>query len=167
MAQSAEWKEKTVNPVAEKLAKHFEGYSLPPYYCPAGVLTGGYGHAFRAGETVRDLPEPEATEVLTQDLSDAELATYRHCPALLTEPEARAGAIIDFTFNLGVGRLQASTLRRRINQRNWPEAVRELRRWVYAAGRKLPGLVLRREAEAAYLSRSPGLQVSQSPPEAP
>ena len=67
---------------------------------------------------------------------------------LATEPEGRLAAIVDFTFNLGAGRLQASTLRRRVNQRDW---VEELRRWVYGGGRVLPGLVIRRAAEISML----------------
>ena len=73
------------------------------------------------------------------------------CPVLATEPEGRLAAIVDFTFNLGAGRLQTSTLRRRINQWDWVGAAQELRRWVYGGGRVPPGLVLRREAEVALL----------------
>ena len=75
----------------------------------------------------------------------------RYCPVLATEPEGRLAAIVDFTFNLGAGRLQTSTLRRRVNQRDWASAATELRRWVYGGGKVLPGLVTRREAEAAWL----------------
>jgi lysozyme len=64
-------------------------------------------------------------------------------------------AIVDFTFNLGAGRLQTSTLRRRINQRDWLAAGTELRRWVFGGGKVLPGLVARREAEAAWLLHNP------------
>ena len=60
-------------------------------------------------------------------------------------------AIVDFTFNLGAGRLQTSTLRRRVNQRDWTAAGQELRRWVYGGGKVLPGLVARRAAECALL----------------
>ena len=66
-----------------------------------------------------------------------------------TEPAA--AHIVDFTFNLGAGRLQTSTLRRRVNQRDWTAAATELRRWIYGGGKVLPGLVKRREAEAAWL----------------
>ncbi len=52
---------------------------------------------------------------------------------------------------VGAGRLQTSTLRRRINQRDWHGAGQELRRWVYGGGKVLPGLVTRREAEVALL----------------
>ena len=82
----------------------------------------------------------------------------RACYALLqkkgikaTEPESRIAAIVDFTFNLGAGRLQTSTLRRRVNQRDWVAAGQELRRWVYGGGRAQPGLIARRDAEAALL----------------
>ena len=77
--------------------------------------------------------------------------TLRYCPVLATEPESRLAAIVDFTFNLGAGRLQTSTLRRRLNQRDWPSAASELRRWVYGGGKVLPGLVIRRAAEIALL----------------
>jgi lysozyme len=141
-----------MNRFAEQLAMQFEGYREKPYYCPAGILTAGYGHAFKPGEEIRSLPLDEARKELTSDLSAAERSAFRLCPVLLMEAEAYQGAIIDFTFNLGGGRLQSSTLRRRINQRNWSEAKRELRKWVYSGGRKLTGLVLRREAEARLLS---------------
>ena len=67
---------------------------------------------------------------------------------LATEPEGRLAAILDFTFNLGAGRLQTSTLRRRVNQRDWDGAVRELRRRVYGGGKVLRGLVARRNIAA-------------------
>lgn len=70
---------------------------------------------------------------------------------LATEPDRRLAAIMDFTFNLGAGRLQASTLRRRINQQDWTAAGVELRRWVHGGGKILPGLVARRESEVALL----------------
>jgi lysozyme len=140
-----------MNRVALTLEKHFEGYSFRPYYCPAGILTGGYGHAFKKDEKVRNLPPSEAEEVLISDQLKAEASTFRLCPVLAGQAEGPQGAIIDFVFNLGGGRLQASTLRRRINQCNWPEAIRELKKWVRGGCRILPGLVLRREAEAAYL----------------
>lgn len=74
---------------------------------------------------------------------------------LATEPEGRLAAIVDFTFNLGAGRLQTSTLRRRVNQRDWAAAATELRRWVYGGGKVLPGLVARREAEIAWVRCTP------------
>ena len=146
----------TVPQAAIELAKRFEGFHrLPkndplrrahPYICPAGFWTIGFGHL-----CMRDHPPITAAEAevyLAQDLMVALVATLRYCPVLATEPEGRLAAIVDFTFNLGAGRLQASTLRRRINQRDWPSASKELRRWVYGGGKVLPGLSLRRDVEA-------------------
>lgn len=78
-------------------------------------------------------------------------AMRRYGPVLANEPEGQLAAIVDFMFNLGTSRLQTSTLRRRISQRDWADAATELRRWVYGGGKVLPGLVTRREAEAAWL----------------
>lgn len=73
---------------------------------------------------------------------------------LATEPEGRLAAIMDFTFNLGAGRLQTSTLRRRVNQWEWDAAAHELRRWVYGGGKVLPELVVRRSAETTLILSS-------------
>jgi lysozyme len=137
------------------LAKRFEGFHrVPrfdpgrrahPYICPAGYWTIGYGHLCDAQHP--SISEVEAEDYLAGDLMTALKATLRYCPVLTNEPEGRLAAIVDFTFNLGAGRLQASTLRRRINQRNWIAVGQELRRWVYGGGRVLPGLVARREYE--------------------
>ncbi len=88
---------------------------------------------------------------MARDLQSALTATLRYCPVLATEPEGRLAAIVDFTFNLGAGRLQTSTLRRRVNQQDWVAALQELRRWVYGGGKVLHGLVARREAEVTLL----------------
>ncbi|MBI5781830.1 MAG: lysozyme [Rhodocyclales bacterium] len=136
------------------LAKRFEGFhrvpkhdpgGAHPYLCPAGYWTIGYGHLCDPKHP--PITEDEAEVYLAQDLKVALAATLRFCPVLATEPEGRLAAIVDFTFNLGAGRLQTSTLRRRVNQRDWPAATTELRRWGYGGGRSLPGLVARREAE--------------------
>jgi len=141
------------------LAKRFEGFerkakrgveiTAVPYICPAGFWTIGYGHLCDPKHP--PISEAEAEVYLARDLQTALAATLRYCPVLATETERRIAAIVDFTFNLGAGRLQTSTLRRRINQRDWVAAELELRRWVYGGGRALPGLVARRDAEAALL----------------
>lgn len=142
-----------MNQVAVALAKHFEGYSREPYRCPAGELTVGYGHVFKLNEPVKPLSRDEAEIILAQDLLIAEKQTFKYCPVLLTESEGQQGAIIDFVFNLGAGRLRYSTLRRRINQRDWPEVVHELNRWVRGGGRVLQGLVARRKAESLHFTQ--------------
>ena len=150
----------TVPQVAIDLAKRFEGFHrVPkhdtgrahPYICPAGYWTIGYGRLCDPRHP--PISESQAEAFLAQDLMTAMRANLRYCPVLSAEPESRLAAIIDFTFNLGAGRLQTSTLRRRVNQRDWQGVALELRRWVYGGGRVLPGLVLRRSAEIAQLGQ--------------
>lgn len=147
---------------AIELAKRFEGFERKvnrgteitaiPYICPAGFWTVGYGHLCDPKHP--PISEDEAEAYLARDLVTALDATLRFCPALATETEGRLAAIVDFTFNLGAGRLQTSTLRRRVNQRDWGASAQELRRWIYGGGKVLPGIVTRREAEAAWLLRN-------------
>ena len=128
----------TVPPAAIDLVKQFEGFRrVPkfdperrahPYICPAGYWTIGYGHL--CDSKYAPITEVEAEDYLAQDLMTALAATLRYCPVLATEPEGRLAAIVDFAFKLGAGRLQMSTLRRRIIQRDWEGAVRELSKWI-------------------------------------
>ena len=143
---------------AVELAKRYEGFHrVPkndpgrayPYICPAGYWTIGYGHLCDPKHP--PITEAEAEVYLAQDLMTALAATLRYCPVLVTESTDQLAAIVDFTFNLGAGRLQTSTLRLRINQRDWPCAALELERWVYGGAKVLPGLVARRQAEVTML----------------
>ena len=142
------------------LAKQFEGFHrVPtldselrahPYICPAGYWTIGYGHLCASDH--QPITETDGENYLSSDLEVALDATLRYCPVLGVGPENRLAAIVDFTFNLGAGRLQTSTLRRRINQQDWQSVARELRRWIYGGGKVLPGLVARRNAEVDLIS---------------
>ena len=62
-------------------------------------------------------------------------------------------ALVSFTFNLGGGALQRSTLRQKVNRKEHGEVPAEFMKWVRAGGRKLPGLIKRRAAEAALYVR--------------
>ena len=140
------------------LAKQFEGFHrvvqkhpmlAAPYVCPAGYWTIGYGHLCPKDHPPIDEAQGEA--YLASDLVTAARGAYALCPNLINETEGRQAAIIDFVFNLGAGRLKVSTLRKRVNENDWAAAAHELRKWVYGGGRKLPGLIARREAEIALL----------------
>jgi lysozyme len=133
------------------LIKRFEGFSPTPYLCPAGWWTIGWGaiHGLDGQPvTAATLPvsEEEAETLLRRDVTVAERAVLR----LITVPlsDGRFDSLTSFAFNLGGGALQRSTLRRKVNREEHAEVPDEFRKWVWGGGRKLPGLIRRREAEA-------------------
>jgi lysozyme len=141
--------------VAAALSRRFEGCYLLPYLCPAGVPTIGYGATYYEDGrrvTLFDAPitRERAESLLLWMVRTRYLpAVIRLCPGI--DDPLRLAAIIDFTFNLGAGNLQASTLRRRINAGRWEDVPDELRKWNRGGGKVLAGLVKRREAEAVLI----------------
>lgn len=137
--------------VAVALARRFEGFMPHPYLCPAGVPSIGFGATFYEDGRAVKLTDPPITRARAELLLLWSVrcvylpAVRRLCPNVDT-PE-RLAALIDFAFNLGAGRLRASTLRRKVNVGDWDAARVEVMRWVIGGGRKLKGLEIRRAAE--------------------
>ncbi len=131
------------------LIRQFEGFSAVPYYCPAGVLTIGYGHVIREDEysVPMVVDEQRALAFLAADVAVAEAVVGQFIAVPLTQNQF--DALVSFTFNLGSAALQRSTLRRVINRQEENEIAPQWLRWVWGGGRKLPGLVRRRAAELA------------------
>lgn len=128
------------------LIKRFEGFSAKVYICPAGYPTIGYGHVVKPYEDFSvGIDEAQAEELLRQDAVIAERAVLRLISVPLTD--GQFDALVSFTYNLGGGALQRSTLRRKINREEHAEVPEQFMRWVWAGGRKLKGLVRRRKAE--------------------
>jgi len=131
------------------LIKFFEGFESKIYLDAAGLSTIGYGHLLRAGEDemFKNGISPEAGEaLLIKDILSAETAVLRLIHVPLTD--GQFDALVSFTFNLGSGALQRSTLRRKVNREEHDEVPVEFHKWVWVGGRKLKGLMNRREAEA-------------------
>lgn len=142
--------------LAAALCRRFEGLFLKPYLCPANVPTIGFGSTMYENGVKVTLADPSITKERAEQLLMHELH-YIHpkvlklCPALSELGPGPTAAIVDFTYNLGTGRLQASTLRKKINAGELEAAREELGKWVRGGGKVLPGLVKRRDAEALLL----------------
>jgi lysozyme len=143
--------------LAASLCKQFEGFRSKPYLCPAGVATIGYGSTYYANGTKVTLNDPLMSEQEAHVLLMVELEhTYlpgviRNCPILLKDVR-KCNAIVDFCYNLGIGRLQTSTLKRKINAQDWEGAQEQLMLWTKGGGKVLPGLLKRRKAECLLLN---------------
>jgi len=140
--------------IAASLCRQFEGYKATPYLCPAGIPTVGYGSTYYSDGrkvTLQDPPmdEPTARALLMVELEHTYLpGVLRNCPILATD-ERKCNAIVDFCYNLGTGRLQTSTLKRKINAQDWEGAKEQLKLWNKGGGKVLAGLTKRRAAECA------------------
>lgn len=129
----------------EKL-KEFEGFRRDAYRDVTGVLTIGYGHT---GSDVREgdrLTTYAAEELLLMDLREHERAVRR---LKVAHTQGQFDALVSFAFNVGIGRLNRSALLKVIcNGGSKAQITREFKRWVFAGGQRMPGLVKRREWEA-------------------
>lgn len=127
------------------LIKSFEGFSPTVYLCSAGVPTIGYGHAIKRGESFASITEEEAENILAKDVGVAEKGVLRLISVPLSD--GQFNALVSFSFNLGAGALQRSSLRLKLNRGEYVDVSDEFRKWVWAGGKKLNGLIRRREAE--------------------
>jgi len=130
------------------LIKHFEGFSPVVYLDVAGLPTIGYGHLLRAGEAgayQNGIDQENAECLLQSDLIAVERSVCRLIRQPLTQNQF--DALVSFTFNLGSGTLQRSTLRRVIDRGDEEEIAVQWMRFIWAGGKKVAGLVRRRKAE--------------------
>jgi lysozyme len=141
--------------IVMRLCLAFEGLYLRPYLCPAGVPTIGVGSTRYLDGRAVTLNDPPITRehamVLLRHrvLTEFMPGVRRLCGAV--DSAGRLAALTDFAYNLGLGALRASTLRRRVLAGRWDLVPAELSKWVLAGGRRMPGLVKRRSAEVALI----------------
>ena len=151
-----------VSPATLAFIKGFEGLRLTAYRDAVGVLTIGWGHTGDV-QPGQQISLHQAEVLLDLDANRAAAAVRRRVKVPLTP--AQFDALVSFTFNLGEGRLAASTLLRQLNAGDYRGAAEELLRWDKGTvrGRKvaLPGLTRRRWAERELFMR--GVREEASP----
>lgn len=141
--------------LAVELIKKSEGFKSKPYLCPAGIWTVGWG-SIRGQDGSRIAPETppitmeEGNALLERDATRAQIAVNSLVKVNLTE--GQEAALIDFLYNLGIGNFKSSTLLKKVNRSEHMDVPYEFRKWVYGLGKKLPGLILRREREILLYS---------------
>ncbi|KAK0702532.1 lysozyme-like domain-containing protein [Apiosordaria backusii] len=149
------------NQATVDLIAEFEGFEPNVYIDPTGNPTIGYGHLCqRAGCSEVPYPIP-LSQADGKRLLASDMARFEQCiTAMITGATLNLnqyGALISWSFNMGCGAAQTSTLVARLNGGGNVNTVlsEELPRWVYGGGVVLPGLVRRRNAEVA-LSQTAG-----------
>lgn len=123
--------------------KKFEGLRLRAYKCPAGVYTIGYGH------TENVLADSEISELMADQILRKDLKNFEQAINDLDLPllQCEFDALVSFAFNVGIGNFNKSTLKKLLLQKKFFYAAKEFDKWVFAGGKKLPGLQNRRNTE--------------------
>ena len=152
-----------VSAKAIKMIQHHEGVRQKPYRCPAKLWTVGVGHVLypeqgklkideRDGfalkiEDFRVFSMEEVDAILRADLDRFERGVEKFCPVPLTQ--GQFDALVSFSFNVGLGTLQRSTLRQKVLRGDMEGASEELLKYCMAGGKVLRGLLNRRKDEQA------------------
>ena len=131
------------------LIKHYEGLRLKAYVCSGNKNTIGYGTTIYPNGNFVELTDTctkeQAETYLKNDLKRFESAVNRLVGLPINQNQF--DALVCFTYNVGVGNLQSSTLLKMINLNKFEEASLQFERWNKAGGKELKGLTLRRLAE--------------------
>jgi len=152
-----------VSPKAIEVIKHHEGVRQKPYRCPARLWTVGVGHVLYPEqgklkledrgsvslrvEDFRTFSMDEVNAILRSDLARFERGVAQYCPVALTQ--GQFDALVSFSFNVGLGTLQRSTLRQKVLRGDMEGASQELLKYCMAGGKILKGLQNRRVDEKA------------------
>jgi len=136
--------------VAYDLTLPSEGLVLAPYSDPVGLTTYCVGHlALKEDKLKSSYTEEECMVLYAKDWKkhQSQLDSAVKVPY---SSEWQKAALNDFTFNNGIGNVKSSTLLKLVNQGKHKEACDQLVRWIYAGGKKLRGLVIRRDKTIPY-----------------
>jgi len=144
-----------VSELGLNLIKHYEDFRSKPYKCPAGRWTIGYGHLIGDGTRLPDnwnrhFSLEEINDLLKRDLARFERGVLRYITVPLNQYQF--DALVSFSFNLGLGTLQRSQVRQKINRGDFKGAALRLLKYNKAGGIVLKGLTLRRQDEAKLLN---------------
>jgi lysozyme len=152
-----------VSSEAIKVIQHHEGIRYKAYRCPAKLWTVGVGHVLypeqgklpidqRDGfalrpEDNRDFSKDEVDAILKSDLQRFERGVLSFCPVVLSQ--GMFDGLVSFSFNVGLGTLQRSTLRQKLLRGDKAGAAEEFLKYCMAGGKILKGLQNRRIDERA------------------
>ncbi len=128
--------------------KDQEGFKSEAYQDSVGVWTIGYGTIKINGSPVQQgmtCTESQASDWLLADLAWAQTAVNQLVKVTLSQ--GQYDALVSFVYNEGETNFARSTLLKLLNSGNYSAAAEEFKKWVYAGGRIIPGLVSRRARE--------------------
>lgn len=143
----------TVSQTGLGLIKKHEGLRLSAYQDIGGIWTIGYGHTKTAAPG-KKITQAQAEALLKSDLKSAESDVLKLVKVPLKQNEF--DALVSLVFNIGGTLFSTSTILRLLNQGNKSAAVNEFGKWVNVKGKRVQGLVNRRNDEAELFKGTGG-----------
>jgi lysozyme len=135
------------------LIAEFEGLSLKPYKCSAGIATTGYGSTYYENGTKVNMSDAPITKQRAEQLLQHTADRFASKVAnLIKKPvtQNQFNALVSFAFNVGSGALASSTLLKLVNVNpNDIMIAKEFLRWNKVGGKPVQGLTNRRIKESA------------------
>ena len=134
-----------------QMLKHHEGVRSKPYRCPAGLWTVGVGHLIGDGKSLpqswnKTFTQEEIDGLLKRDLNRFERGVLKMLPNVRLR-QCEFDALVSFSFNLGLGTFQRSTIRQALIRGDKEAAMESLMKYCRAGGKVLRGLENRRKDE--------------------
>jgi lysozyme len=134
------------------LIKLFEGITLKPYLCPAGIPTISIGCTYYPDGTKVKMTDPPISEARATEIFLNVIKHYEHSVDSFCRDDINQNqfdALVSFCYNLGAGSLKSSTLLKKVNADPNDQFIKdEILKWNKCQGKVLKGLTERRKAEA-------------------
>ena len=133
------------------LIKEEEGLRLDSYHCPSGLLTIGYGHVMKPGDS-NEITEGRAEILFSEDTQLVLNELWKENKKL---KQNQVDALVSFIYNIGIGAWRGSRVRHLLDTGANNLIANQMRRWIHDSyGRELPGLVARRNREANLFTKA-------------
>ena len=139
-----------------------EGKVNATYIDPVGIATSCYGHTGPEVKLGQKFTDEQCLDQLAKDLSTHDKQMMNLIRVPLTDYQH--AAFLSFTYNVGVGNFKSSTMLRKLNSKDYNGACQELVKWVYAKGKKLKGLVNRRQDELSMCLGETKIEITKTDP---
>ena len=95
--------------------------------------------------------QAQCDAALVLKLNQARQQLLALTPSDVPWPAGAQDALTDFVYNEGSGNYEGSTVRKCVANNDWDGVRTHLLDWEFAGGKKLAGLITRREGEAAMI----------------
>lgn len=132
------------------IADH-ESFSSKRYKDGLGYSIG-FGHKLHPNENLDKISLKQAIILLENDVILTHKVIHQYVKVILTDEQKIA--VSSFIYNVGRSAFINSTLLKELNNGNYNKVEKEFTKWIYSNGKKLNGLINRRNIEIEMFNKN-------------